>query len=226
MKILIINGSHRKNGATASILNEISLKLMKYRDVEVEVVHLADLKLNFCIGCCSCYKTGKCIYDDDIEELSRRIKGADGLILGSPTYASNVSAQMKLLIDRGHFVMEQLLYGKYAMSVATYENYGGKDTSKVLNKLLQFSGAQISGSIVSKSVFNINPMKNSSFKKSIHRKVHRFYRDIAGKHTYMVQSIKHFVIFQIGIKPFVLKKDTQYEGVLRNWRERKIVELR
>lgn len=61
---------------------------------------------------------------------------ADGIILGSPTYVSNVSAQMKVIIDRGHFVIEQLLYIKYAISVATYENYCGKNTSKVLNRLL------------------------------------------------------------------------------------------
>ena len=47
------------------------------------------------------------------------IADADGIILGSPTYASNVSSQMKVIIDRGHFVMEHLLYGKYAISVSS-----------------------------------------------------------------------------------------------------------
>lgn len=64
----------------------------------------------------------------------------DGIILGSPTYAGNVSGQMKVIIDRGHFVMEQLLYGKYAISVSTYENYGGGDTSKIINNVTTYSG--------------------------------------------------------------------------------------
>ena len=63
------------------------------------------------------------------------IETADGIIIGSPTYASNISGQMKVIIDRGHFVIEQLLFGKYAISVSTYENYGGKDTAKILNRL-------------------------------------------------------------------------------------------
>ncbi|MBQ3513909.1 MAG: flavodoxin family protein, partial [Lachnospiraceae bacterium] len=125
MRIVIINGSHRKNGATALILNEMYRQLKKYSDVDVQMIHVADLELKYCVGCASCYKTGACIYKDDIENLSLSIAEADGVILGSPTYASNVSGQMKVIIDRGHFVMEQLLYGKYVISVTTYENYGG-----------------------------------------------------------------------------------------------------
>ena len=148
MKIIIINGSHRKNGSTAFILNELLQELNKYDDVDVQFIHVADLSLNYCVGCGTCYRTGKCIYRDDVEALSSNIASADGIILGSPTYASNVSAQMKTIIDRGHFVMEQLLYGKYAISVTTYENYGGTDTAKIMNRLLSYSGAKVCGKIL------------------------------------------------------------------------------
>ena len=129
-KIVIVNGSHRKNGATAIILNEMYERLKKHSNVEVRMVHVSDLSLQYCVGCGTCYKTGTCIYKDDAESLSLWIAEADGIILGSPTYASNVSGQMKVIIDRGHFVMEQLLHGKYALSVATYENYGGREAVK------------------------------------------------------------------------------------------------
>lgn len=69
------------------------------------MVHVSDLSLQYCVGCGSCYKTGACIYKDDIENLSLSVADADGIIIGSPTYASNVSGQMKVIIDRGHFVM-------------------------------------------------------------------------------------------------------------------------
>lgn len=217
MKIIIINGSYRKNGATAKILKEIYLNLIKHPNVEVEIINVVDLQLNFCMGCCSCYKTGKCIFNDEIENLSHGIKNADGIILGSPTYASNVSAQMKLIIDRGHFILEQLLYKKYAISVVTYENYGGKDTSKILNKLLLFSGAQISGCILSKSDFNSNPLDNITLKKEIIKKSERLYKDIQIKRNYHIQRIIHYLIFKIGIKPFVLKKGSKYTGVVSHW---------
>lgn len=120
VKIVILNGSPRKNGATAFILNEIYQKLNKHHNVEVRFFNFADFNLKYCIGCCKCYEIGKCIFNDDIEKLSKTIETADGIIIGSPTYASNISGQMKVIIDRGHFVIEQLLFGKYAVSVSTY----------------------------------------------------------------------------------------------------------
>ena len=165
MKIVIVNGSHRKNGATALILSEMHQQLKKYSDVDVQMIHVADLELKYCVGCGSCYKTGSCIYKDDIEDVSLSIAEADGVILDLPTYASNVSGQMKVMIDRGHFVMEQLLYGKYAICVTTYENYGGMDTAKILNRLLSYSGAKISGTIIFRNKFNSNPVGSNSFKR-------------------------------------------------------------
>ena len=133
------------------------------------MVHVSDLSLQYCVGCGSCYKTGACIYKDDIENLSLSVADADGIIIGSPTYASNVSGQMKVIIDRGHFVMEQLLHGKYAICVTTYENYGGRDSTKILNKLLLYSGAKISASIALRNRFNKNPMEDIRLKQRIEK---------------------------------------------------------
>lgn len=223
MKIVIVNGSHRKNGATALILSEMQRQLKKYSDVDVQMIHVADLELKYCVGCGSCYKKGACIYKDDMENLSLSIAEADGIILGSPTYASNVSGQMKVFIDRGHFVMEQLLYGKYAISVTTYENYGGRDSAKILNKLLTYSGAKISGSIILRNRFNANPLENVRLKQRIEKVVYSFYRDIVGRRKYMLQSTKHFFVFRIGIQPFVMKKGSQYDGVIKYWKKSNIV---
>ena len=222
MKIVIVNGSYRINGATALILNEIYQELNKYEDMDVEIVHVADLELKYCVGCGSCYKTGKCIYNDDMEALSLKIANAHGVILGSPTYASNVSGQMKVIIDRGHFVIEQLLYGKYAISVTTYENYGGNDSSKVLNRLLTYSGAKISGTIVSKSTFNSNPLEDAQLRRNINKVTNRFYRDVAKRRKHIIQSIKHFFVFRIGIRPFVMGKGSQYDGVIKHWKKRNL----
>ena len=120
MEILIINGSPRKKGATSYILNSLREKLLKFTDISVEYIDIGDLNIQSCKGCCNCYKSGKCFIDDDAEILVNKIAGSDGIIIGSPTYASNVSGVLKQFIDRGHFVIEQLLHGKYAISVACY----------------------------------------------------------------------------------------------------------
>lgn len=219
MKIIIINGSHRKNGATALILHEMYQKLETYPNVEIQFYNVADLNLKYCVGCCKCYKNGKCIFNDDIENLSGAIETADGIIIGSPTYAGNVSGQMKVIIDRGHFVIEQLLLGKYAISVSTYENYGGKDTAKILNKLLCYSGAAISNSLVIKTPFSSNPLGNHRTHNTVNNAAHKFYKDIHDQKKYLSQKIKHFIIFRFGILPFVRKKGNEYQGAAAKWKK-------
>lgn len=222
MKIIIINGSYRKNGATALILHEMYKKLGTYPNVEIQFYNVADLNLKYCVGCCKCYESGKCIFNDDIENLSKNIETADGIIISSPTYASNVSGQMKVLIDRGHFVIEQLLFRKYAVSISTYENYGGKDTSKVLNRLLSYSGATISNSLFIKVPFSANPLSDSKTQNRVNRAMDKFYNDIYKQKPYLCQKIKHFIIFRFGIFPFVIKKGSQYQGVVSKWKKQGI----
>ncbi len=91
MKIVFINGSPRTNGATARILHEFERQLCTNSDVSVEFVDISKMQIHHCVGCMACYKTGKCHIKDDAERLSELIASADGLIMGSPTYASNVS---------------------------------------------------------------------------------------------------------------------------------------
>lgn len=220
--IILLNGSPRKHGATATILQYISEQL-KRRGLETSIVHVSDLNLRYCIGCCKCYETGKCIYIDDIENLSRKIENADGIIIGTPTYASNISGQLKTIIDRGHFVMEQLLYQKYAMSVVTYENYGGKDTSKILNKLLSYSGAVVCRSLIIKNVFSDNPLKREKTQNYISNRIEHFYRNLSKHRTPKHQSIKHFIIFRFGILPFVKRKGGKYRGVIDTWKRNSVI---
>lgn len=59
--VILINGSPRKNGATSSILKYISA-MLESQSLETEIVQTADLNLQYCLGCCKCYKTGKCIW--------------------------------------------------------------------------------------------------------------------------------------------------------------------
>ena len=63
MKIIIINGSHRKNGATALILNEMYQKLEVYPNVGIPFFNVEDLNLQYSVGCCQCYKNGTAHYD-------------------------------------------------------------------------------------------------------------------------------------------------------------------
>ena len=81
MKIVMINGGFRKNGATARILKEMSRQLKEYGDADIQMIHVGDLELKYCTGCCNCYKTGECIYKDGMEKILAEMESADGIIL-------------------------------------------------------------------------------------------------------------------------------------------------
>ena len=216
MKILIINGSPRTKGVTATVLHMMEEELVS-RGADVEFVNLSEIKMAHCLGCCGCYKTGHCCIDDDAEVLSERIADADGIVLGSPTYASNVSGLMKDCIDRGHFVIEQLLHGKYCITLATGENYGNGDSLTILNNLVLFSGGKLSAKVKIKVPFGDTNYVRQNTIETVRKSAAKLVSGIKNKKTYPIQEIYHSVILNLGIKPFVKKKGAAYRGVLEKW---------
>ena len=218
MKIVIINGSPRTEGATAAVLRSMEKELL-ICGAEVDYYDLSLLTMSQCKGCCACYSTGHCHMNDDAEKLSHAISQADGLVLGSPTYASNVSGLMKLLIDRGHFVIEQLLTGKYCVTVATGENYGSRNTGRIINDLVLYSGGQLSHKIVLNVPFGSVRNDNKTVQKTGSQAANKLCRDISMQRKHLFQILLHRIIFAFGIRPFVRKKGKLYKGVVERWKE-------
>lgn len=102
MKVVAFNGSARKNGNTITLLSLV-LHELENEGIDTELVHLAGEPLQGCIACYKCFenKDGRCAVETDIaNDCIKRMQEADGILLGSPTYFSNVSASMKALIER------------------------------------------------------------------------------------------------------------------------------
>lgn len=221
MKLIIINASPRKNGATAKILTAFAEQLTLCGTEEATIYHLSDLTFDYCKGCCICYKTGECIMQDDAERLSQAIASCDGLIIGTPNYAGNVSGQLKTFIDRGHFVIEQLLKGKHTIGVVTYENAEGGAVYKVLRKLLVFSGTQTVDKLIVKLPFGSDPLAMAKIDAEVKKKAKRLYQAIfKAKCRPLIDGIIHYCVFHFGIKPLVMKKGDNYAGVVKHWERR------
>ena len=214
MGVIVINGSPRTAGTTAELLHGIESELKK-QGVDVEYVDLGRIEMAHCKGCSTCYRTGSCPIRDDAEDLSERIRKADGLVLGSPTYASNVSGLMKDLIDRGHFVIEQSLHGKPCITVATGENYGNKDARKVLDRLVLFSGGRVCAKMAVKTPFRDAEKE----RKRIEKVADKMRRVLLKKKRFLCQDLFHFIVFRFGIRPFVIKQGERYRGVRNAWAE-------
>jgi multimeric flavodoxin WrbA len=100
MKVLAVNGSPRKNGNTQVMIEEAA-KPIRRAGMQVEVVSIRDYEIRPCNACEVCYtKPWHCPIKDDALELLRKMKNADGLIVGSPVYGAGVTAQLKALLDR------------------------------------------------------------------------------------------------------------------------------
>lgn len=102
MKVAAFNGSARRDGNTATLVNAVLQELEK-EGIGTELTQLSDLTVRGCTACGRCFenKDGHCaVTDDDLNECLDKMVDADGLILGSPTYFADASAEMKALIDR------------------------------------------------------------------------------------------------------------------------------
>jgi len=100
MKVLAINGSSRKDGNTAIVLNTILNELESF-GIETELIQLFDKKVGPCKACFTCGGKNNCTFNDDnFNEIFDKMKEADGIILGSPTYSANISSRMQALLER------------------------------------------------------------------------------------------------------------------------------
>ncbi|UCG59500.1 MAG: flavodoxin family protein [Phycisphaerales bacterium] len=106
MKVVAFNGSARKDGNTAILIRQVLAELEK-EGAETEMVQLAGKTIRGCTACGKCHKNKnqRCAVDNDIaNECIEKMLGADGMILGSPTYFADVTTEMKALIDRAGYV--------------------------------------------------------------------------------------------------------------------------
>ena len=106
MKVVAFNGSARKDGNTAILVRRVLEELEK-EGIETELVQLAGERIRGCTACRGCVanKDKRCTIDDDVvNECIKKMVEADGIILASPTYFADVSAETKALIDRAGFV--------------------------------------------------------------------------------------------------------------------------
>ncbi|MBI0582942.1 MAG: NAD(P)H-dependent oxidoreductase [Methanomassiliicoccus sp.] len=134
MKVLAIMGSPRRNGTGTEVMKMIERRLRERGEVEMEVLHLADVGLQPCRGCFSCIKLGedRCPFREEREALEKRIEAADGIILVSPGYVQNVSGLMKDFIDRMAYTNHRpRFFGKKVMIVAN----GGAGLDRTLDAL-------------------------------------------------------------------------------------------
>ncbi len=151
MKVVAFNGSSRKEGNTAILLNLVLAEL-KSEGIETELYSLAGKQVNGCIACFKCFenKNKRCAVDKDIiNECIQKMCEADGILLGSPTYFADVSAGMKALIERCGMVgraNSDLYSRKVGAAVVAVRRAGAIHVFNSLNYFFTINGMIIPGS--------------------------------------------------------------------------------
>ncbi len=151
MKVVAFNGSARKNGNTA-ILLDLVLSELRDQGIETEMIQLAGKKIHGCLACRRCFarKDGRCAQrKDDGNRLIDKMIAADGVLLGSPTYVTDVSPEIKALIDRACMVTRangSPLRRKVGAAIVAVRRAGATHAFDTLNHFFLISEMIVPGS--------------------------------------------------------------------------------
>jgi len=162
MKAVAINGSPRKGGNTETLLKEV-LKPLEAAGWETSFMQVGGAKIRGCIACFKCFenKDGQCAVKNDVfNDCMAQMLSADAIILGSPTYFTDVSAELKALIDRSGLVAianGTAFAGKIGAAVVAVRRGGGTHVYDTINHMYLMNGMIVPGSSYWNLGFGLNP---------------------------------------------------------------------
>lgn len=151
MKVVAINGSPRREGNTAYLLGRV-LQVLGEAGIETELVQLGGKKVQGCLACYKCFerKDQRCHNDSDpINSCVEKMLAADGIVIGSPTYFSNVSTEVKALIDRAGLVAkanDDMFKRKVGAAVVAVRRAGAVNVFSAINYFFTIGQMIIPGS--------------------------------------------------------------------------------
>ena len=156
LKVLMLNGSPHANGNTAVALREMET-IFHESGVETETVLLGNRDIRGCVACGSCAKTGKCVFDDAVNELAPKFEAADGLVVASPVYYASANATLIACLDRLFYSTPFDKTMKVGASVVCARRGGCSATFDELNKYFTILNMPVVPSQYWNSVHGRNP---------------------------------------------------------------------
>lgn len=142
MKVLIINGSPNAHGNTAVALREMT-GIFEQEGIETELIHIGNKDVRGCIACRKCMSTGKCVFDDIVNEVAPKFEACDGLVVGSPVYYASANATLVAFLTRLFFSTRFDKTMKVGASVVCARRGGLSATFDELNKFFTISGMPV-----------------------------------------------------------------------------------
>lgn len=156
MNVLLINGSPNVAGCTYTALEEVAETLQK-EGIDTEIIQVGNKDIRGCIGCRQCKKTGTCVFQDFVNEVSLKFKECDGIIVGSPVYYASANGSLISFMDRLFYSTMCDRRMKVGAAVVSCRRGGASATFDEINKYFTISGMPVASSQYWNSVHGNTP---------------------------------------------------------------------
>lgn len=206
MKVLMINGSPNSKGCTNTALSIVAETLNK-EGIETEIIHVGNKAIRGCIGCRKCFETGKCVFDDYVNEVAPKFKECDGIVIGSPVYYASANGTLISFLDRlfySNFTVDKTM--KVGAAVVSARRAGTTATFDELNKYFTINSMPIVASQYWNMVHGYSPQDVYADKEGC-----QIMRTLGKNMAFLMKSI------QIGKEQFGLpeKEDLVFTNFIR-----------
>ena len=221
MKVVVLLGSPRKKDGYR-VCQMIEEKMRQKGDTAFEYIHLSSLHIEECRGCSLCFSKGEafCPLKDELMELRKKLREADGIIFSSPVYACHVTGSFKKVVDRLAFLFHRPeLTGKPALILATTAGGGLKDTMKYLKLVAVGWGCQLVGSLAiisslffeqKKDILFFNPKYKVKMTDTLYRSAEKFYEAINSSEPIEPTFYDLFMFNGLRSKTYISEADYTY----------------
>ncbi len=145
MKVLLLNGSPRPKGCTARALQEVAAAI-EAEGVETETIQVGTKEIRGCIACGRCSQTGRCVFDDLVNEVAEKFRAADGIVVGSPVYYAGCNGSLLSLMDRLFYSSNFEKTMKVGACVLSSRRAGSTSAYDEITKYFTISGMAVASS--------------------------------------------------------------------------------
>lgn len=224
MKIIGLCASPRPQGNTRRLL-EFFLAECRALGAEVELIAAADRRVDFCRACEQCMRQGTCPVPDDYLPLLPSILQADALVLASPNYAFDLSAQLKAVMDRSHAFLyyRQALAGKYGVGVCVSGHwFGTRAIARRLGQAVWLCGGASVGALW--AVSKHRDKKGFTREREVYARAKilakRLVRAVAQKRKYQWQTWLRETFVTPALRRAFTRRREEYPWVAERWVEK------
>ena len=145
MKVLMINGSPHPNGCIHTAM-AVAAKVLNAQGIETEEIFIGNKAIRGCIACLRCKQTGKCVFNDLVNETAPKLDEADGIIIGSPVYYGMPNGTLLSFMQRLFYSAGKNLHMKVGASIVSCRRGGNSATFQTMNMIMQMVGMPLATS--------------------------------------------------------------------------------